>query len=136
MLLVAWWCRFRGHVEELLATLDGDVQLRRGVWWLVPRAVEVDYAALAADERARRAAEGVAGVRARGKWRCAAHPTTRALSAHDLEMLLSGQASLSLQVGDPSAASRPSALWRVAAICSPARTPCFSQVNLAVSDQI
>lgn len=62
---VLWWCRYRGHVEELLATLNGDVQLRGGVWWLVPRVVEVDRAALAADLRAQRAAEALASVRAR-----------------------------------------------------------------------
>lgn len=90
--------RYQAHIQEVLATLDGDMQLRAGVWWLVPRSVQLDRAALAADLRAQRAAAAVSAVRARGRWRRAAHPHATVLSAHDLELLLTGQTSLSLQV--------------------------------------
>lgn len=91
-------CRYRDHIQEVLATLDGDFRLQDGVWWLVPRAAELDRAALAAAQRAQRASEAVAAIRARGRWRRAVDRHAMALSLQDLEMLLIGHGGLTLQV--------------------------------------
>eukprot|EP00892_Ulva_mutabilis_P003165 jgi/Ulvmu1/1284/UM011_0008.1 len=90
--------RYRDHLQEVLAALDGDLQLRDSVWWLVPRVVELDHAALAADERAQRMADALAAVRARGRWRRAADRNATVLSLRDFEMFLIGQSGLSMQI--------------------------------------